>query len=148
MRKICYVITLFSILTFVACSKKSSKDRAIEIVESKYEHSNQKLNFDGAKLDSLYTVSPKAYADSISKGQELDSILAVLETEIEHLPQAESDSVGLVSAALTKRRYRLLELVKTKPQFIGWTLSGVKIKDVKRETLSFNFDEAITEIVE
>lgn len=143
------IFRLFAISIFMfSCTKKTDKDRAIDLVESKYENAEQKLDFKDAKLDSLYNISPKAYADSLSKGHQLDSTLAVLETEIEHLPQAESDSVGLVSAALTKQRYRLLELAKTKPEFQGWTLSRVKIEGVQRETISFNFDKAITQIVE
>jgi hypothetical protein len=135
-------------LFFCSCGKKSDKDRAIAIVESKYEKGDQKLDFEQSNLDSLYNISPKAYADSIRKGNELDSTLAVLESEIEHFSQRESDSVGLISAALTKARYRLLELAKTKPQFVGWKLSGVKVEGVKSEVLSFNFDKEITKIVE
>ncbi|WP_231425938.1 hypothetical protein [Pedobacter sp. Leaf250] len=146
MKNITYLFAIT--LLIVSCTKKTNKDRAIDLVKSKYESSDQKLNFEAANLDSLYNISPKAYADSAKRGFELDSTLAVLESEIEHLPQQESDSVGLVSAALTKRRYQLLELAKTKPQFLGWKLSGVKIEGVKRETISFNFDKEITEIVE
>ncbi|RZL62403.1 MAG: hypothetical protein EOO93_08900 [Pedobacter sp.] len=139
------------ILVFLAlsasCYKKSDKDRAVDLVESKYENAQQKLNFQNSQLDSLYNISPKAYADSLSKGHQLDSTLAVLETEIEHLPQAESDSVGLVSAALTRERYRLLDLVKTKPKFTGWKLSNVKVESQPSETLSFNFDKEITKII-
>lgn len=139
---------LIVVLFFCSCGKKSDKERAIAIVESKYEKGDQKLDFEQANLDSLYNISPKAYADSITKGNALDSTLAVLETEIEHFSQRESDSVGLISAALTKERYRLLELAKTKPQFVGWKLSGVKVEGVKSEVLSFNFDKEITKIVE
>jgi len=146
MKKIIYLLMMT--LLMYSCSKKTDKDRAIELVESKYESSDQKLNFDEASLDSLYNIHPQAYADSIKKGNELDDTLAVLESQIEHLSQKESDSVGLISAELTKRRYQLLELAKTKPQFVGWKLSGVRIKDVKREVISFNFDKAITEIVD
>jgi len=135
------------ILTFYSCGKQSDKDRAIGLVESKYKDSDQKLEFDVAVLDSLYNISPQAYADSIKKGNELDSTLAVLESEIEHFSQAESDSVGLISAKLTKERYRLLDLAKIKPQFIGWKLSGVKAKGPKPDVLTFNFDKGITKIV-
>ncbi|MBO9675877.1 MAG: hypothetical protein J7577_20710 [Sphingobacteriaceae bacterium] len=61
--------------------------------------------------------------------------------------QAESNSVGLISAKLTKARYRLLELAKTKPAFIGWKLSGAAIEGDKHEVLSFNFNTGITKIV-
>nr|WP_315424054.1 hypothetical protein [uncultured Pedobacter sp.] len=133
--------------TLYSCGKKTNKDRAIALVESKYETSNQNLNFDDSKLDSLYNISPQAYADSIKKGNELDVTLAELETQIEHLSQAESDSVGLISARLTKERYHLLELAKTKPAFIGWKLSDVAVAGDKPEILSFNFDKEITKIV-
>jgi uncharacterized protein YxeA len=148
MKKIycCYLLLL--LIVMASCGKKTDKDRAIALVESKYENSNQKLDFDGASLDSLYNISPSAYADSIKKGNELDVTLAALESEIEHLSQVESDSVGLISAKLTKERYRLLELVKTKPEFIGWKLSGVKPEDAKSGELSFKFDKRITKIVE
>jgi hypothetical protein len=99
-------------------------------------------------LDSLYNISPRAYADSVKKGNELDVTLAALESQIEHLGQAESDSVGLISAKLTKERYRLLELAKTKPIFVGWKLSAVKSEDGKSEEFSFKFDKAITKVVE
>lgn len=143
-----FLCLLIIMLLMYSCINKTDKDRAIELVESKYESSGQKLNFDEAKLDSLYNIQPRAYADSIKKGNELDDTLAVLESQIEHLSQKESDSVGLISAALTKRRYQLLEITKTKPQFVGWKLSGVRIKNVKREVISFNFNKEITEIVE
>lgn len=144
-----YQVILLVIIssTLYSCGKKTNKDRAIALVESKYETSNQDLNFDGSKLDSLYNISPQAYADSIKKGNELDIILAELESQIEHLSQAESDSVGLISARLTKERYHLLELAKTKPAFIGWKLSGVAVAGDKPEILSFNFDKEITKIV-
>ncbi|MDQ0968216.1 hypothetical protein QFZ20_003619 [Flavobacterium sp. W4I14] len=106
------------------------------------------MNFDGSRLDSLYNISPRAYADSLKKGNELDVTLADLESQIEHLSQAESDSVGLVSAKLTKERYRLLDVAKTKPAFIGWKLSGVRSEDGKSEELSFKFDKGITKVVE
>ena len=134
-------------LTLYSCSKKTDKDRAIALVESKYENSSLDLNFDGAELDSLYNISPQAYADSIKKGDELDVSLAELESQIEHLSQAESDSVGLISAKLTKERYRLLDLKKIKPEFIGWKLSGVAIVGDRQQVLSFNFDKGITKIV-
>ncbi|QDW27880.1 hypothetical protein FFJ24_024775 [Pedobacter sp. KBS0701] len=134
-------------LTLYSCEKKTDKDRAIALVESKYETSNRDLNFDGSKLDSLYNISPQAYADSLKKGNELDITLAELESQIEHLSQAESDSVGLISARLTKERYHLLEFTKTKPAFIGWKLSGVTIAGDKPEILSLNFDKGITKIV-
>jgi uncharacterized protein YxeA len=148
MKKIycCYLLLL--LIVMASCGKKTDKDRAIALVESKYENSNQKLDFDGASLDSLYNISPSAYADSIKKGNELDVTLAALEGEIEHLSQVESDSVGLISAKLTKERYRLLDLAKTKPAFIGWKLSGVKIENAKSKAKSFNFDKGITKIVE
>ena len=144
-----YQVILLVIIssTLYSCGKKTNQDRAIALVESKYETSNQDLNFDGSKLDSLYNISPKAYADSIKKGNELDVTLAELETQIEHLSQAESDSVGLISARLTKERYHLLELAKTKPAVIGWKLSGVVVAGDKPEILSFNFDKEITKIV-
>ncbi|GGI27941.1 hypothetical protein [Pedobacter mendelii] len=136
------LITVFA----VSCSKKTDKDRAIDLVESKYESSTQKLDFDDSTLDSIYNISPKAYSDSLKKGNDLDSVLSVLEGEIEHLEQKESDSVGKISASLTKERYRLLDLEKTKPKFVGWKLVGVKIRGEKAETLSFNFDKAIGKI--
>jgi len=141
------ILLIFISLTLYYCGKKTDKDRAIALVESKYETSNRNLNFDGSKLDSLYNVSPQAYADSIKKGNELDVTLAELESQIEHLSQAESDSVGLISARLTKERYHLLEFAKTKPAFIGWKLSGVTMAGGKPEILSFNFDKGITKIV-
>lgn len=143
---IIFLVTLSVI--FYSCGKKTDKELAIALVEKQYENSNQKLDFEQATLDSLYNISPKAYADSIAKGHELDSTLAVLETEIEHFSQAESDSVGLISAKLTKERYRLLELAKTKPAFVGWKLSGVKIEDEKQGQRSFNFDKGITTITQ
>lgn len=130
-----------------SCGKKTAKERAIDLVETQYENNNQKLNFEQATLDSLYNISPKAYADSIARGHELDSTLAVLETEIEHFSQAESDSVGLISAKLTRERYHLLELAKTKPKFIGWKLSGVTKAGDIAAPLSFNFDPEISKIV-
>lgn len=135
-------------LSLYSCGKKTNKDRAIALVESKYEKTNQDLNFDSAKLDSLYNISPQAYADSLKKGDELDVMLAGLESQIEHLSQAESDSVGLISAKLTKERYRLLELKKIKPKFIGWKLSGVRLEDGTPKELSFKFDKGITKVVE
>jgi DNA repair exonuclease SbcCD ATPase subunit len=134
-------------LALYSCVRKTNKDRAIALVESKYENSRQDLNFNEAKLDSLYNISPQAYADSVKKGDELDVALAELESQIEHLGQAESDSVGLISAKLSKERYRLLDLKKIKPQFIGWKLSGVAIVGNKQKKLSFNFDKGITKIV-
>ena len=144
-----YLFILFGIicLALYSCHKKTDKDRAIALVEAKYENSNQKLNFDGSQLDSLYNISPAAYADSLKKGNELDTTLATLESEIEHLSQAESDSVGLISAKLTKERYHLLDLAKIKPTFMGWKLSGVVVERGKSDTLSFNFDKGITKIV-
>jgi hypothetical protein len=147
MRKIYYCCIFLLSVVIASCGKKTDKDRAIALVESKYENSDQKLDFDGSQLDSLYNISPKAYADSLKKGNELDVTLAALESEIEHLSQVESDSVGLISAKLTKERYRLLELAKTKPTFIGWKLSGVAVEGEKQDTLSFNFDKGITKIV-
>ncbi|WP_316845234.1 hypothetical protein [Pedobacter psychrodurus] len=135
-------------LTLYSCSKKTDKDRAIALVEAKYANSDHDLDFDNTSLDSLYNISPKAYADSLKKGNELDATLAQLEGEIEHLSQEASDSVGLISAKLTKERYRLLDLAKTKPVFTGWKLSGVKSDEAKREELSFNFDKGITKIVQ
>lgn len=149
MRNYCLFILFGMIcLALYSCHKKTNKDRAIALVEAKHENNNQDLNFDSSKLDSLYNISPQAYADSLKKGNELDDTLAVLESEIEHLSQAESDSVGLISAKLTKERYRLLDLAKTKPTFVGWKLSGVKSEDGKSEELSFKFDKRITKIVE
>ncbi|WP_029279777.1 hypothetical protein [Pedobacter borealis] len=147
MRKIYYAFVLLSLVVITSCGKKTDKDRAIALVEAKYENSNQKLDFDNSHLDSLYNISPKAYTDSIKRGNELDDTLAALESQIEHLSQAESDSVGLISAKLTKERYRLLEIAKTKPAFIGWTLSGVAVEGAKPEVLSFKFDKNITKIV-
>ncbi|RBQ03670.1 hypothetical protein DRW42_20855 [Pedobacter miscanthi] len=123
----------------------TDKDRAIKLVEAKYENGTQKPDFENAKLDSLYNISPKAYDDSVKKGNELDVTLAKLESEIEHLSQAESDSVGLISARFTKERYHLLELAKTKPAFIGWRLSGVRIDS---EIQNFDFDKGITKLVD
>lgn len=134
-------------LSLYSCGKKTNKDLAIALVASKYEKSDQGLNFDSAKLDSLYNISPQDYADSLKKGDELDVTLAELESQIEHLGQAESDSVGLISVKLTKERYRLLELKKIKPEFIGWKLSGVSVAGDKQKALSFNFDKEITKIV-
>ena len=146
MKRIYSYCSVLLLVLIVSCGKKTAKERAIALVEKQYENGNQKLDFEQATLDSLYNISPKAYADSLAKGHELDSTLAVLETEIEHFSQAESDSVGLISAKLTKERYRLLELAKTKPTFVGWKLSGVKIEDEKKGQRSFNFDKGITMI--
>ena len=66
-----FLIGIISLVLY-SCSKKTDKDRAIALVESKYENRGQDLNFDGAKLDSLYNISPRAYADSLKKGDELD----------------------------------------------------------------------------
>lgn len=134
-------------MVWFSCSRKTDKERAIELVGSEYSSSKQKLNFENARLDSLYNITPKAFADGIKRGRELDSILASLETQIENYEQRESDSVGLISAKLTQERYNLLDKVKTKPQFLGWRLSGVKIDGIKSEVLSFNFDREITKIV-
>lgn len=144
-----YLFILFGIISLAlySCHKKTDQDRAIALVESKYENSNQDLNFDGSKLDSLYNISPQAYADSLKKGNELDVTLAELESQIEHLNQVESDSVGVISAKLTKERYRLLDLAKMKPAFIGWKLSKVVVEGDKPEVLSFSFDKEITKIV-
>lgn len=147
MRKIYHAFALLSLVAITSCGKKTDQDRAIALVEAKYENSNQDLNFDSSLLDSLYNISPKAYADSIKKGDELDDTLAVLESQIEHLSQAESDSVGLISAKLTKERYRLLDVARTKPAYIGWKLSKVVVEGEKADTLSFNFDKGITKIV-
>ncbi len=138
---------LIALLIISACHKKTSKDTAIQLVESRYEGSKKKLNFDQASLDSLYNISPQAYADSIKKGNDLDFELAALETQIEHFPQKESDSVGLISATLTKRRYHLLEIAKTKPTFNGWTLSNVVVEGEQSSILHFNFDKEVTKIV-
>lgn len=150
MKKIYYCYFLLLFVVIISCRKKpkTDQDRAIALVESRYKDSDQKLNFDSAKLDSLYNISPAAYADSIKKGNELDATLAHLESEIEHLSQAESDSVGLISARLTKERYHLLELAKTKPAFTGWTLTGVNIEGPQPAVKNFNFDKEITKIVE
>lgn len=142
-----FVLIAISLIGLSSCMKKTDQDRAIALVESKFEKSGQQLNFDDSKLDSLYTIEPKAYADSLRKGNELDSVLAVLESEIEHFSQQESDSVGLISARITKDRYRLLEIAKVKPQFIGWKLTGVKTDELKTEVLTFKFNKGITEIV-
>ncbi|KIA89177.1 hypothetical protein OC25_25625 [Pedobacter kyungheensis] len=148
MKRIYSYCSVLLLVLIVSCGKKTAKERAIALVEKQYENSNQKLDFEQATLDSLYNISPEAYADSLAKGHELDSTLAVLETEIEHFSQAESDSVGLISAKLTKERYRLLELAKTKPAFVGWKLSGIKSEDGKSEEFNFKFDKEITRIVE
>lgn len=150
MKKIYYYCLFLSFVVITSCHKKAKtdQDRAVELVEAKYKDSDQKLSFDNAKLDSLYNISPEAYGDSLAKGNELDATLAKLESEIEHLSQAESDSVGLISAKLTKERYRLLELAKTKPVFIGWQLTGVKIEAPQQAVKSFHFDKTITKIVE
>ncbi|SDH11880.1 hypothetical protein SAMN05421827_1179 [Pedobacter terrae] len=144
-----YLVFLIGIisLTLYSCGKTTDKDRAIALVESEYESSSRDLNFNEAKLDTLYNISPQAYIDSVKKGNELDITLAELESQIKHLSQAESDSVGLISAKLTKERYRLLNLKKIKPQFIGWKLSGVSVRGNKQKVLSFNFDQEITKIV-
>lgn len=145
--KIKQLLFLLIPILFASCTKKTNKDRAIDLVESKYENSEQKLDFENSVFDSLYNISPKAYADSLKKGDDLDSVLAILESKIEHLEQSESDSIGKISASITKERYRLLDLAKTKPRFLGWKLAGVKIKGEPAETLSFNFDKAITKIM-
>jgi hypothetical protein len=136
-----------SLMGLSSCAKKTDQDRAIELVKTKYENLDQKLNFKNSRLDSLYNIEPKAYADSIRKGNELDSVLAVLESEIEHLGQKESDSVGIISERLTKERYRLLEASRVKPQFVGWKLTGVETAGAKSNQLSFKFNKGITEIV-
>lgn len=146
MKKCCFVPAVLIIL-WSSCFRKTDKDRAIALVESQYNSSKQKMNFENARLDSLYNITPKAFADSLKRGRDLDAILASLETQIENYEQRESDSVGLISAQLTQERYNLLERVETKPRFLGWTLSGVKIDNVKSEVLSFNFDREITKIV-
>ncbi|MBB6239787.1 hypothetical protein HDC90_004448 [Pedobacter sp. AK013] len=147
MRKIYHAFALLSLVVIASCGKKTDKDRAIALVEAKYENSNQDLNFNGSKLDSLYNISPAAYAASLKRGNELDDTLAALESQIEQLNQAESDSIGLISAKLTKERYRILDLTKTKPTFMGWKLSEVVVEGGKLDTLSFNFDKGITKIV-
>ena len=148
MRRILHTLAAFALLfSLASCKQKTGHERAIELVQAKYEHSDDELNFDHSKLDSLYTISPKAYADSLKKGNELDERLANLESEIEHYGQEASDSVGLISAALTKDRYRLLDVAKSKPRFIGWTLSGVKIENSSNQLLNFNFDSGITKII-
>ncbi len=134
-------------LALSSCAKKTDQDRAIDLVKTAYEDSSQNLNFENSILDSLYNIEPKAYADSIRKGNELDSILAILESQIEHFSQQQSDSVGRISTRLTKDRYRLLETAKVKPQFIGWKLNGVETEEVKSKVLSFKFNKDITEIV-
>lgn len=136
------------VLFFFSCSKKSDKDRAIELVEKKYKSTNKALDFNQATLDSLYNITPSAYADSVKRGNELDLELANLESQIEHLDQKKSDSVGKISAALTTERYRLLEVVKVKPVFKGWKLTNVKTEGEKPDKLIFNFDQGITKIVE
>lgn len=145
MRKIYPYCLLLTLATIISCGKKTDKDRAIKLIELKYKSSGQQPDFENAKLDSLYNISPKAYDDSLKKGNELDVTLAELESEIEHLSQAESDSVGLISARLTKERYRLLELAKTKPVFTGWKLTGVKIEGKLQH---FDFDKGITRLVD
>lgn len=147
MKKNIPVLILISIIA-VSCSKKTDKERAIDLVKSKYDSTNQRLNFVNAQLDSLFNISPKAYADSIKRGNELDLELTNLETLIEHLDQKESDSVGKISAKLTKERYRLLKVVKIKPIFKGWKLIHIKYEDEPSKVLTFNFDKAISKIVE
>lgn len=141
------LVPVIVVVFLASCAKKSDKDRAIALVKSRYENSNQKLDFENAKIDSLYNITPRAYADSIRKGNELDSVLAVLESQIEQLDQKESDSVGVISAKLTKQRYSLLEVAKLRPQFVGWKLSNVELVEEKSESLIFNFDKGITKIV-
>lgn len=146
MRKACLYFLTLCIISVSSCAKTETKiDTAINVV--KVEYGDTRLNFDKAKLDSLYNISPAAYADSIKVGKNLDEKLAEAESQIEHLPQAASDSVGLISARLTKQRYRLLNLEKTKPKFIGWKLSGVQVLGNNQKVLDFNLDTAITKIV-
>jgi len=139
--------SILVITTLLSCKERTNKDRAIDLVKENSESAMQKLDFDQSQLDSLYTISPKALADSIAKGNALDSTLAILENQIEHYAQPESDSIGLISARLTNERYRLLEVAKQKPVFIGWKLSNVKIENQAAESLIFNFDKEITKIV-
>ena len=148
MKKIFNSLLIVLSLFIISCAKKTDKNRAIELVESKYENSSQKLDFENAQLDSAYNISPQAYLDSLQKGNNLDTLMAKLESDIEHMAQEESDSVGEISAKLTKERYNLLDMAKVKPKFIGWTLSKVKIKGESAEELSFKFDKAISKIVE
>ncbi|MGY3053972.1 hypothetical protein ACVWYG_002174 [Pedobacter sp. UYEF25] len=144
MRKIS-ILVLSSIVLFSCAKKESKRDTAINLV--KLEYGNVRLNFDGAKLDSLYTILPANYIDSVKKGKELDVRLTELEGQIEHLPQSQSDSVGRISASLTKQRYRLLALEKDKPKFIGFQLNQVRIKGDQKKILSFNFDKTITKLL-
>lgn len=142
------IFLLIAISSICACRKKTNKDAAIKLVESRYQDTKQALNFENASLDSLYNISPEAYADSIKKGNDLDAELAALEGQIEHFPQKESDSVGLISAALTKRRYHLLEIDKIKPFFKGWMLTNVAVEGEKSSILHFEFDTGVTKIVD
>jgi len=141
------ILLIITTMLIAACGKRTDKEKAIHLVKLKYEDSGKEFEFENAKLDTLYNISPKVYADSIKKGKELDSILAIIESQIEHLSQRESDSVGRISAELTEERYQLLELTKTKPQAIGWQLTGVKIDGSEAKSLSFNFDKGITKII-
>ncbi|WP_354356017.1 hypothetical protein [Pedobacter sp. UYP30] len=141
-----YFVLLLAISLF-SCGKKTAKERAIDLVKNSHQNTDATLNFDAAELDSLYNISPQAYADSVQKAKILDLQLAELEGQIEHLPQSASDSVGRISAALTKQRYGLLDLEKEKPKFIGWKLVGVTEQGSESKILSFNFDKAITKLL-
>ena len=146
MKKVFYFFLTLLTVSVVSCTnKQDNRDIAINLVKAEY--GNVRLNFDSAKLDSLYNISPAAYADSMKTGRKLDVQLAELESQIEHLPQAESDSVGQISAGLTKQRYRLLELRKVKPEFIGWTLSNVEVVGKESKILDFNLDTSVTKIL-
>lgn len=146
MRKICPCFLVLSSVLFFSCGKKeSNRDAAINLVKAEY--GAVRLNFDSANFDSLYIISPANYADSLQKGKELDVKLAELEEQIEHLPQSASDSVGKISASLTKQRYRLLALDKERLKFVGWELTGVTVKGNSTKILSFNFDKTITKII-
>lgn len=146
MKKIFYCFLTLTVVSVLSCTnKQDNRDVAINLVKAEY--GDVRLNFDSAKLDSLYNISPSAYADSMNTGRELDVQLANLESQIEHLPQSASDSVGRVSAELTKQRYRLLELRKTKPEFIGWTLSNVEVIGKESKVLDFKLDTAVTKIL-
>lgn len=146
MRKTHFYLLIFTLTVMFACTKKESKkDIAINLIKAEY--GNVRLNFYRANLDTLYNITPAAYADSVEKGKNLDEHLAALESQIEHLPQRASDSVGRISAELTKQRYRLLDIEKTKPKFIGWKLSQVMVQGKEVKALDFNFDKELTKIV-
>ncbi len=145
MKKAQFILLILALILMYACEKKDSKkDMAINLVKAEY--GDVRLDFDSSKLDSMYNISPIAYADSMAKGKELDEQLAELETQIEHSPQIASDSIGRISADLTKQRYRLLNVENKAPKFVGWKLSGVLVLGKHAKALEFNFDKELTKI--